>query len=229
MHSAVETRNMCLNSLFITVHLLKTALLQCSITHMSITPMSGHTHPAITLFLCNSEANPQCRKLTHTHEKPGARSSDRQQYFTLLSQPRFLPETLRWPSCLRVSVFFVCVVLSLSFTLWFSLSGFSAASSFGFSSSAPPPCAAERFFLCAPTRWLKAKSTHCYLGAAQDWRSVCVSVCVREQERESERESLCVCVCQRVFVSGFRLIGLVSLSLTHSSSKKMSIKMSKES
>lgn len=113
MHSAVETRNMCLNSLFITVHLLKTALLQCSITHMSITPMSGHTHPAITLFLCNSEANPQCRKLTHTHEKPGARSSDRQQYFTLLSQPRFLPETLRWPSCLRVSVFFLCVVLSL--------------------------------------------------------------------------------------------------------------------
>lgn len=94
-------------------------------------------------------------------------------------------------------VFFLCVVLSLSFTLWFSLSGFSAASSFGFSSSAPPPCAAERFFLCAPTRWLKAKSTHCYLGAAQDWRSVCVSVCVREQERESERESLCLCVCVR--------------------------------
>lgn len=43
----------------------------------------------------------------------------------------------------------------------------------------------------------------------------------------------CVCVCVRervgVCVSGFGLIGLASLSLSHSSSKKMSIKMSKES
>lgn len=133
---------------------------------------------------------------TDTHTRKARSSIIRQ---TAVLYPPFPTTLLTWNTAVAIlsqseCLFFVCRSLSLSFTLWFSLSGFSAASSFGFSSSAPPPCAAERFFLCAPTRWLKAKSTHCYLGAAQDWRSVCVSVCVREQERESERESLCVCV-----------------------------------
>lgn len=95
-----------------------------------------------------------------------------------LSQAHSLPETLRWPSCLSV-----CAVHS--FTLWFSHSSCVLVLHRPFPFSPPLHRLCSRGFSQRSDQRAKAKSTHCYLGAARSWRGV--QVCV------SERESWCVC------------------------------------